>query len=126
LGIKAGSWSLLTPHFPELPDIPVVSYQEKRVRYLPVPPARHIASDQGCRRPVALVFPRYVANSACTLSGISEGEALRLIIEAGSGANSSLDLDGFATLIELVRSVARYRLEYDRLEEAEQQLAQLL
>ncbi|QTH24014.1 hypothetical protein HRJ34_11170 [Rhizorhabdus wittichii] len=125
LGIKTGSWALLAPHFPALRDLPEVRYEGKQVRYLPVPASHHIGPEHQGRRPIALVFPRYVAGSACSLRGISEGEALRSILESGSGASASPDLDGFATLIALIRSVPRYRLEYDRLDDAVRELAQL-
>lgn len=125
LGIKMGSWALLASYFPALQNLPEVRYEGKQVRYLPVPASRHIGADHRGRRPAVLIFPRYVAGSACSLQGLSEGEALRSILESGNGASASPDLDGFATLIALIRSTPRYRLEYGRLDDAERELAQL-
>lgn len=118
LGIKHGSWPLLAEDFPELPALTVVRYDDKQVRYLPVPLADHIPTDAAGRRPVAIICPQYAADAACSLTRMSEAEALGLILAAGSGAGAAIDLDGFATLIDLIRSVPCHRLVYDSLEEA--------
>ena len=126
LGIKDGSWEALIGYFPELRHTPIVNYGAKRVRYLPVPTSRHVPANDAYRQPVGLVFPEYVGRSASSLEEVSELEALGLILESGIGASRALDLDGFSTVVELIHSVPSYRLKYDRLDEAERELAQLL
>jgi hypothetical protein len=126
LGIKTGSSAILMPDYPELSGTPVVTYGNKHVRFIGVEPSR-LAPDAGdWRKPRALVFPAYAAQTACEVLALTEWEALELLLNAGTGTGMGTDLASFALLMELIKSVPCYRMRYGALEDAARQLEALL
>ena len=111
--------------FPQLNSAVETTYNQKRVRFLPVSKEVHIPDSALHRRLVAIVVPCYDPAIQCRLTALSPSEALAVTIEAGVGPGNNLNVESIATLMELARTVPAYRLRYFDIAAAERCLGAL-
>jgi hypothetical protein len=125
IGLKEGSWRLLSSDFPQLESASEVTYNQKRVHFLPIGKEVHIPDSARDRRIVAMVVPCYDPAIECRLTTLSRREAFAATIEAGAGPGNGMNVDSIATLTEVARTVPAYRLRYSDLAQAERCLGAL-
>lgn len=109
LGLKHGSWRVLSEAFPTIEALPIFRQLDgTEVRYLaPVPTALPSGIDYSAR---TLVFPVYDPNGANELSEISTAEALYRLAAAGYALPGRLEHNVVEALIEWIRPLSCYDL----------------
>jgi hypothetical protein len=118
LSVKEGSITLLGKYFPALYSAQDVEYGSKMVRYTPMSSDAFLPAEQHTRRPSALVFPQYQANSPCQLDELSQVDGFRMLIDAGAGDGAGIGPESFGVLIDLISSVPSFTLRYSDLGQA--------
>ncbi len=123
LGIKKGSWPVLRSRFPQIDRLTThLRGDGQQVRYLP-PPATSLAYCQdNCPAttvPVShIVFPRYAPDATGGLQALRPGEALCRMAEAGYDTNTCLTRETVGKLLNWLRTIPCFTLEYDSLDQA--------
>ncbi len=116
IGIKSGSWPALESFWPELAAIPEHGRADgKRLKYLPLGGKRSTAKSLEI---AALVFPKFEAGTAASLSEIARSDALLRMTEAGYDQSQTLSRGSVETLVEWLRETPCYELRFDDLGEA--------
>lgn len=125
LGLKRGSWPVLTPVYPILESLPThIQSEDVDVKYL-TPPAELIASQKAY--PVShVVFPRYDAAMPTVLMPLNHAEAIWRIAEGGYAVPGQLDKDGVERLIDWITPLPCYELSVGKLDDAVRALEALL
>lgn len=75
--------------------------------------------------PKAIVYPKYVANSDCIVTPISDANSLQQIID-NSFNYHVLGLEGFELATELIKQCKSFKLEYSRFDEANDALEAII
>lgn len=118
ISVKEGSLGLLERFFPGLRDRAEIRYDAKRARFQPVDPARIVGRSADLRRPLALVFPRFVPEAAVDLTPLSTEEALSAISADGIGLGDGLQRPDLHRLFSFMERIPKYALRYSSLVEA--------
>ena len=126
MSTKSGSWGVLGKYYGDIDDLPVYLRADgKTVRYLLPGSSQAAALDQGS--PVrALVYPKYTPGHAASLSGISAGDALCRLTEAGYDVEGGLSRESVIALIDWISEHPCYELLFDDLDDAVAAIATLL
>ena len=115
LSIKAGSWGILSKTYCDLPRFPQYRTQRGNARQL-VPPAQAWDTD-----PVPLhgvVFPRYVAGAAATLTQITPLEAFGRLLDDKIWLGYPITEQRVYALLAQLKRVPAFTLRYGRLDQA--------
>jgi hypothetical protein len=117
LGLKTGSWDLLTARYPEVTRLPThVRADEVDVRYLP--PPRNALSQQSATRQVrAIIFPSFRSGDPVRSRPLTPGEGLTRLTEAGYDL-PQLNRNSLVTLIDWISGVPCLELGYGNLDDA--------
>jgi hypothetical protein len=124
LGLKRGSWPLLTSAYGLMDTLPIYFQEDKEIRYLP-PPKGQLHS-QETYSIECIVFPKYAIGKPATLSRLGTAEALYRIAEAGYAIPGDLDRDRVEDLLAWITRLDCYELQMDDLDEAVYKLKELL
>jgi coenzyme PQQ synthesis protein D (PqqD) len=117
LSIKEGSWSVLSPHFPELDAIASKCVWDRVMKYLPVPPTASL------RHPIdvaILVFPKFdraVSDNRLVL--LQPMEALRRLISDRIWLGHPLRTPSVKAFLKWLAQVRSYELTYGSFEAVE-------
>ncbi|MBE9568975.1 MAG: PqqD family peptide modification chaperone [Proteobacteria bacterium] len=118
MGIKPGSWPLLSDYYPELETLPVCPRPDgKQVRYLAAPRAICASVDDG-NHIRALVFPVYAPGQSACLAPVSTADAICRLTAAGYDVDGGLSRNTVEELIGWIGEQDCYELLFDDLEEA--------
>lgn len=118
MGIKPGSWPVLSDYYPELEVLPVCPRPDgKQVRYLAAPSTIHASVDDG-NHLRALVFPVYAPGRSVCLSPLSAADSVCRLTAAGYDVKGGLSRDSVEELIGWIGEQDCYELLFDDLEEA--------
>jgi hypothetical protein len=98
--------------YPELPGLPVHSYDARRWRYLDLA-ARTPLGGETLR---AIVFPRYQRGAETCLSEVDPLDALEVLVQARCWI--SLERTDVEALLALLETLPIYRLDYEFLDAA--------
>lgn len=124
LSVKSGSWSVLEPFFPVLPELPVIDRYGRRLRY--VGPDGNFATMHSAPAPLALVFPAFATGEQTRLSRLPALQAMIRLV----GAHAALALppteDKLERLIRFVEETPAYELRYSNLPQAMRAVEDLL
>ncbi len=119
IGLKEGSWEVLAPYDPRIPDLPIHRRADGRtIRYLPPrrqPPGEGL---HGSYRVRALIFPAYQTGRETALTPLDPGEALCRLTRAGYDTTETLDAERVAWLVDWIRERDCFELGYSSLPEA--------
>ena len=120
IGLKSGSWDLLTPYFPEIASLLThLRVDDKRVRYL-APTAAAMVPMSSRPFPVDfIVFPKYLSSSeTASLKPISPAEGLCRLTEAGFDIHGEMTAPCVGQLVEWIRHIPCYEIHYSQLDKA--------
>jgi hypothetical protein len=124
LGLKRGSWPVLTPVYPILESLPThVQGNDVSVRYLT--PPRDLIASQDTYPVTHVVFPRYNAGKPTLLTPLSHAEALWRIAEGGYAVPGDLDKARVEGLIAWITPLPCYELSVGELGEAIREVERL-
>ena len=119
LGLKRGSWDVLAGVFPQIEDLPVhIRADGKEVRYLAPPASVLPPPEADSYRVRAVVLPAYEQEGKTRLLGISPGEGLKRLTQAGYDLPRRLDRRSLTRLIDWISDIPCFELRYGRLDEA--------
>jgi hypothetical protein len=127
LGIKEGSWPVLSDYFPGLDALPCHLRRDlKRVRYMP-PPNPFLDGHYTEGLPVQLVvFPVYDRHASTTVVPVVPADALCRIADAGYDVSGRLNPEFTSELVSWVGGLTCYELRYSSLRDAVQQVKELV
>lgn len=120
--IKSGSWEVLAPYCPTLAEQPVYQRYNREVRYLPVSP--EVTDFKETMEVQGLIFPNYTEDGEQSLQPISAVQALQFIVDSQTWI--SPDPIHAEKMIHWISTIPAYRLEYNSLDWAIEQLAELV
>lgn len=124
VGLKEGSWPVVSELWPELKDLEVHCRSDgKRIRYLLPESVAWPDGSRAARVASTLVFPCYQAGATTLLRPIRRAEALLKLAEAGYDVPSVISREVVATLVEWIAGLDCYELHYSDLDEAVQRIA---
>ena len=126
ISLKPGSLDVLAPFYPGLATLPLIGRGEKRGRYLPVPPDRHMPAHGPENRLACLVFPRFAAGAPTRVEPIGAARALLELMDAEfdlAETAGAAELDAFFDALE---RLPRYSIVYGDLAEMEAVLRRLV
>lgn len=115
LSVKAGSWALLSPHFPGLGDAPSFAAKDTQARLLPLDSK---AWQTGPQPTKAILFPRYRPGDTPPPERVSPLEALQELITAGFRIEAPVTDARAEALISWLENTPAYRLPFGDLEQA--------
>ena len=109
LSIKADGVDLAGTLFPKVADLTEHAREDGiRVRYMP-PPSESIAEDVPTA-PSLIVFPRYEADAATTLTPLSPADTLARLLDEAIAVPAGLDAGALARLIDFAERVPAFTL----------------
>ena len=110
--IKEGSWPVVAPYFPRLPDLPVHRRWDRLPVRFPDPGDIVFAASEGVnRRATHLCFPRYQSGSPGNLERLSPVSALRRLTDSGYQV-PGLDRECAETIVDWVAGLACFSVTY--------------
>lgn len=103
LSIKAGSWEILEPLFPDLSKLATLNRYDRSFRYLT--PGENYKSLQAAAAPSAIVFPAYSSGKSTQLTPVRPTETMIHLLEAnvrlsGWGPATEQQLAKFVRFVE--------------------------
>jgi len=118
IGLKSGSWEVLEPLYPELPDLRIHDREDgKKVRYLPPPEDVTVKSNSFF--PVkTIIFPNYDPSSETCLAPVTRVETLHRLFDDCLAIRVDLTIEQVENLVNWIQSVDCYRLTMHDLDEA--------
>lgn len=125
IGLKPGSWQLVTPFFNELEASTITSYAGKQAKFLPV----HCNDDDWQDACIsAVVFPRYSSSESPKLSELSLQEAIaKFLISGVSFMDEANDKTlNLKTWLDWLASTPKYNLVFNDVEQAQILLQEVL
>lgn len=127
LGLKHGSWGVLTRSYPRLNDLPIHRRADgQAVRYLS-PPLCTLPDSTEIGYPAAcIVFPNHRADGVTTLISIPPAEALCRLTNAGYDVTGGLDASRVEELVQWVDQLNCYELRITGIEAAVSLIKDLL
>ncbi|WP_445425005.1 hypothetical protein [Alishewanella sp. HL-SH06] len=81
VGLKPGSWPLLTGHYPIIPSLAVTEYAGKQAKFLPL--SQSATSSWKTGRIAAVVFPRFSLVSTPSLRPLALRETIAMFLVSG-------------------------------------------
>jgi hypothetical protein len=113
LMVREGSWDVLTPRFPELQDVPIVSRYNQRIRFLP---PTGIRKNDHCERVGAIVFVRFAPGVAGELNTLDPLQTLLRLQESGFWV--AHDQRSIRAFLAWVQSTPSFTLNYSDVDDA--------
>jgi len=112
LGLKTGSWGVLSDVFPEICRLPThLRADGKQVRYLPAP----IIDANRTYRACAIVFPEWSAGQEpAQMRRISSAEGLSRLTDSGYDLRKRINAEIVECLIQWISGLPCFELRYDR------------
>jgi hypothetical protein len=117
VSLKEGSWPSFSGEYAQLDSLKIISYRDKKARYLPIFHAP--TDDPDKRRLSAIVFPRYDATGEAHLVAIDNISCIRRLIETGIGLHPGIDAAGISSLLRILIETPKFELAYSQLASAE-------
>ena len=119
LGIKSGSWDVLSEYLPELADLPEYRRADKkRIRYFPPTEGCLPHSSTDAYPVAAMIFPQFVRGNGTELRQIARGDALIRMTEAGYDLQGALDGAWVDRMVAWIKSLNCFELRFDSLDDA--------
>jgi hypothetical protein len=118
IGIKPGSWALLAPYYPCIPQLPVIPYADRRAKFIPLEAAnKEILKKQRN----LIVFPRYVPGcKEAEIKRLSNADTLTKIINSGLTLGLlTPESTNIRKLIKFISQTMCYEVSYASLKDAE-------
>ena len=126
LGIKEGAWPILATRYPNINDLPTfMRLDGKVVRYLP--PQKNALSENNQQHHSVkhIIFPKYQADAQVTLNRVSTADSLCRLTESGYDVGGNLEVSHVDDLIQWIRDIQCYTLEYSSLTDAIEKIKKL-
>lgn len=123
LSVKEASLPLLAPLYPSLEDLPEISYDTKRARFLHIPKDQQMGADQGSRRIHAIVFPHFDKSAPpAKITRLTTRDALLALAGVGYRTGEQMDSSLLGGLLDFLETTPKYQLDFSNLASAEQVL----
>jgi hypothetical protein len=127
IGLKKGSWSLLSDVFPELDALPSYARADGQwVKYLLPRTHTEGTSVDATVNVTTLLFPRYSAAGKNLLVPIPQAVALEELSSAGYDLPGQISADWVRAVTEWLRDVPCYTLEFSNVDAAVARVTSLL
>jgi hypothetical protein len=127
LRIKEGSWSIVQAMFPDSLNTTVHNSRDgRKIRYLVPPEESFDLNNVGCDFVKALVFPKYSTESKASIRAISRIDAILKIQDCGYGVGACLNKARVSELLDWIKEVDCYEMNYTSSPEAISILRSLL
>lgn len=110
LSIKSGSWTLLTPVYPALADLPALNRCGRTLRYLA--PRDNYQAIEAAVAPTAIVFPAYAAGEPARLRPLTPIETMIRLVGAHARLLQPASEARLARLVGFVEKTPAYELAY--------------
>ena len=124
LGLKSGSWNIVSSLFPEIHQLPThVRPDGKQIRYLS---PKHSIEIWNSYRADFLVFPVWSSGHASEIRRIGSGEALERLTASGYDLPNRINSDVVARLLRWVSELRCFELRYDSIEDAVRTVSDLM
>ena len=119
LGLKAGSWKVVTEAWPELADLHAhLRADGKLIRYFLPSGSEPVDEPSIDYRASSLVFPRYGDGLTTSMQELPKGQALMMLTQAGYDFAEVINKDVVSTLVAWISDLPCYSLEYSELSSA--------
>ena len=119
LRIKEGSWSIVQAMFQDSLTTTVHNSRDgRKIRYLVPPEESFHQSNMGCDFVKALVFPKYSPESETSIRAISRIDTILKIQDCGYDAGARLNKAKVAELLDWIKDVDCYEMNYTSSPEA--------
>ena len=127
IGLKSGSWDLLSKYHPMLASLPThIRNDGKCIRYLP-PPTNNLTNTPTTMLTIShIVFPSYQSKINAAMQPISQAEGLCRIAEAGYDIRGGLSVARVQQLIDWIAKMPCYEFHYSNLGKAVDAVKSLL
>lgn len=125
VSLKPGSWDLLAGLYPQIRDLPTISYADKKARFLALPAERLVGGAPQERAVRSIIFPRFDPSARGEAELISTLDGLLELITAGFTTGDRMDRARLDRFFDFLEATPMYRLSYPTLEAAEQCLTAL-
>jgi len=127
IGLKSGSWDLLSKYHPILATLPThIRNDGRSVRYLP-PPTNELANNSTTMLNIShIVFPSYQSEISAAIQPISQAEGLCRIAEAGYDIHGGLSVARVQQLVDWIAKIPCYDFQYSNLGKAVDAIKSLL
>jgi hypothetical protein len=127
IGLKSGSWDLLSKYHPMLALLPThIRNDGRSIRYLP-PPTNELTNNPTTMLTIShIVFPSYQSGNNVTVRPISQAEGLCRIAEAGYDVHGGLSVARVQQLVDWIAKIPCYEFHYSNLGKAVDALKSLL
>jgi len=127
IGLKRGSWDLLSKYHPILATLPThIRNDGRSVRYLP-PPTNELANNPTTMLNIShIVFPSYQSEISAAIQPISQAEGLCRIAEAGYDIHGGLSVARVQQLVDWIAKIPCYEFQYSNLGKAVDAIKSLL
>lgn len=127
IGLKSGSWDLLSKYHPILASLPThIRNDGRSIRYLPPPTNEFINNPTTMLTISHIVFPSYQSDRKATLRSISQADGLCRIAEAGYDVHGGLSVARVQQLVDWIAKIPCYEFHYSNLGKAVNALKNLL
>ncbi|MGE4501199.1 MAG: hypothetical protein AB7C96_12690 [Hydrogenovibrio sp.] len=122
IGLKPGSWELLKPWYPQLDNLPVIPYADRKARFIEIePPSRQQRAFKN-----VVVLPKYNAQCEGThLQRLSKSDAMIAIIHSGLTVGVTPNANNLIHILNFIQSTECYAFKYANLDAADRALKEL-
>lgn len=126
LSVKKASLSLLAPLYPDLEDLPEISYDIKRARFLRIPQDKQMGAEPSPRRILSIVFPHFdKAAPPAEIMPLTTRDALLALAGVGYRTGEQMDARLLGGLLDFLEMTPKYRLNFSDPASADQVLREL-
>jgi hypothetical protein len=112
LMLRHGSWPLLTPYFPNLAEMPIITRHGEQVRFLPPPPVLEL----GSTLPKAIIYINFQRNSPPIFEPLSPFQSVLELQKSGFYVTHTEP--AITAFLQWFQTLPAYQLTYSALSDA--------
>ena len=120
LGVKAPSWPVVRQWYPEVDDLPALTFDGRDVKFLRRPQRSRPASLDA--RLASMVFATYEPGADVRAALLTPAVAFTRLVEAGLATGGEIDPEPFSQLLDAIERVPSHALTYSDPVQAERWL----
>lgn len=121
LCLKSGSWPVMEPFYPQLPQLPIMNCHGREVRY--IEPGQTLGEGGA---PSVIVFPSYVKGGGTRLSPLTSLHTMARLLETSTDLVQPVTEDKLLEFLRFVEETPAYELSYSELAGAMDAIEDLL
>lgn len=113
LSLKSGSWPILTPLYPRLPDLPTLQCNGRDVRYVEPGHAQYAGS-----APSVIMFPAYAKRGDTHLKALAPVQTMARLLETNTDLHRPTTEATLVEFLQFAEQTPAYELVYEDLPSA--------